>query len=199
MEILIDNGADLEVKNDDGDTPLMLAVRSEHAAVVDLLCQRGCNMHAHGFDDIDPLDYALNKRNLYLSDVLMKHERQHLNSVSSTNSEPTSGPNHLNSPTLSANAAGPTATKISNITTNDEIASTPTINNDDLSVINKNLSDKLESNSNSLNEPATTNANSNATSKPEQPLSISIAKEGGAVQDLNESQNVNDSVFHSED
>lgn len=52
----------------------MLAVRSEHAAVVDLLCKRGCNMHTHGFDNIEPIDYAINKRNLYLSDVLMKHE-----------------------------------------------------------------------------------------------------------------------------
>lgn len=82
-ELLIDNGANTEIKNDDGDTALMLAVRSEHAAVVDLLCKRGCNMHAHGFDNIDPIDYAINKRNLYLSDVLMRHERQHLNSASS--------------------------------------------------------------------------------------------------------------------
>jgi hypothetical protein len=40
-------------------------------------------MHTHGFDNIDPIDYAINKRNLYLSDVLMKHERQHFNSASS--------------------------------------------------------------------------------------------------------------------
>lgn len=87
-ELLIDNDADTEIKNDDGDTPLMLAVRSEHAAVVDLLCKRGCNMHTHGFDNIDPIDYAINKRNLFMSDVLMKHERQQLNSASSnTNNE----------------------------------------------------------------------------------------------------------------
>ncbi len=80
---MIDNGADLEVKNEDGDTPLMLAIRSEHTAIVDILCKRGCNMHTHGFDNIDPIDYAFNKRNLYLSDVLMKHERQNLNLNSS--------------------------------------------------------------------------------------------------------------------
>lgn len=82
-EVLIDNGADTEVKNEDGDTPLMLAVRSEHAHVVDLLCKRGCNIHTHGFDNIDPIDYAINKHNIILSDVLMKHERQNLNSSSS--------------------------------------------------------------------------------------------------------------------
>ena len=86
-ELLIDHGADTEIKNDDGDTPLMLAVRSEHAAVVDLLCKRGCNLHTHGFDNIDPIDYAINKRNLFLSDVLMKHERQQLNSAPSGNDD----------------------------------------------------------------------------------------------------------------
>jgi len=40
-------------------------------------------MHTHGFDNIDPIEYAMNKRNLFLSDVLMKHERQHLNSTGS--------------------------------------------------------------------------------------------------------------------
>lgn len=84
-ELLIDNGADTEVKNDDGDTPLMLAIRSEHTSVVDLLCKRGCNMHTHGFDNIDPIDYAINKRNLYMSDVLMKHERQQNNNSTSPN------------------------------------------------------------------------------------------------------------------
>jgi len=73
--ILIDNGADMEARNNDGDTALMLAVRSEHTPVVDLLCQRGCNLHTTGFDKIEPLNYALNKRNRYMSDVLMKHER----------------------------------------------------------------------------------------------------------------------------
>lgn len=68
----------MEIKNDDGDTALMLAVRSDHPAVVDVLCKHGCNMHTHGFDNIEPIDYAMNKRNLYLSDVLMKHERQNI-------------------------------------------------------------------------------------------------------------------------
>lgn len=54
----------------------MLAVRSEHASVVDLLCKRGCNMHTHGFDNVEPIEYAINKRNLYLSDILIQHERQ---------------------------------------------------------------------------------------------------------------------------
>ena len=87
VELLIDNGADLELKNEDGDTPLMLAVRSDHPSIVDSLCKRGCNTHTQGFDNIEPIDYAINKRNLFISDVLMKHERQHLNSASSSLTE----------------------------------------------------------------------------------------------------------------
>lgn len=86
---MLDHGAELEAKNEDGDTPLMLAVRSDHAEVVDALCKRGCNMHTHGFDNIEPIDYALNKRNLYVSDVLMKHERQHIH-LTQPQSSPTS-------------------------------------------------------------------------------------------------------------
>ena len=80
--MLITNGADLEAKNDDGDTPLMLAVRSEHSNLVDLLCKYGCNRHVLGFDHIDPIDYAIGKRNQYLSDVLLKHERKFSYTVS---------------------------------------------------------------------------------------------------------------------
>ena len=84
----------MEIKNDDGDTPLMLAVRSDHPAVVDVLCKHGCNMHTHGFDNIEPIDYAMNKRNLYLSDVLMKHERQH---ISNDNHQHSTNQNQNNS------------------------------------------------------------------------------------------------------
>ena len=68
VETLIENGADMERKNEDGDTALMLAVRSEHLSIVDTLCKRGCSV-SH-----DSVDYAKNKRNLYLSDMLLKHQ-----------------------------------------------------------------------------------------------------------------------------
>ena len=80
----------MELKNEDGDTPLMLAVRSNQLGVVDILCKRGCNLHTQGFDHMEPIDYAINKRNLFISDVLMKHERQHLNSTSSSVNESSS-------------------------------------------------------------------------------------------------------------
>jgi ankyrin repeat protein len=83
-EILLDANADMEIKNDDEDTPLMLAVRSEHSSVVDLLCQRGCDVHTQGFDRIQPIDYAVNKRNMYLSEMLLKHERRQSSNSSST-------------------------------------------------------------------------------------------------------------------
>lgn len=74
VETLIDNGGNMEIKNEDGDTALMLAVRSEHSAVIDALCKRGCDIHTSGFENVGPIDYAKNKKNLYLSDVLMKHD-----------------------------------------------------------------------------------------------------------------------------
>lgn len=54
----------------------MLAVRSEHSSIVDLLCRHGCNRHTIGFDKIDPIDYAISKRNQYVSDILLKHDRK---------------------------------------------------------------------------------------------------------------------------
>jgi len=84
-EVLVEFGANLEARNDDDDTPLMLAVRAEHPAVADFLCTKGCNLHVSGFDKMDPISYAMSKRNLYMSDVLIKHEsRQNLNSTSSS-------------------------------------------------------------------------------------------------------------------
>ncbi len=84
METLIDAGALTELKNEDGDTALMLAVRTEHSAVVDAMCKRGCDLHTSGFDNIKPMDYAKNKKNLYLSDMLSKHEARLLKNGSIT-------------------------------------------------------------------------------------------------------------------
>ena len=54
------------------------------------LCKRGSNMHTHGFDNVDPIEYAINKRNLYVSDVLMKHQ---LSTQMSNNGETTNNTN----------------------------------------------------------------------------------------------------------
>jgi ankyrin repeat protein len=86
----------MEKKNNDGDTPLMVAVRAEHANVVDLLCKHGCDIHTHGFDNIEPMQYAINKRNLYMSDVLMKHERQNPHVSTSPGVPPTIYENPVN-------------------------------------------------------------------------------------------------------
>jgi ankyrin repeat protein len=87
VETLIDAGANTELKNEDGDTPLMLAVRSEHSAVVDAMCKRGCDLHTPGFDNLEPIDYAKTKKNLYLSDMLSKHEARILKNNSITEHE----------------------------------------------------------------------------------------------------------------
>lgn len=43
MQILLDNGACLEVKDDDGDTPLLTAVRMEFYALATFLIGKGAN------------------------------------------------------------------------------------------------------------------------------------------------------------
>lgn len=106
----------------------MLAVRSEHTSVVDLLCKRGCNMHTHGFDNIDPVEYAINKRNLYLSEVLMKHERQF--SQTSAGSEVPSSP-LSNQSTTSPTATTTTAAAAIGSTSNQQILRKKDSLNDD--------------------------------------------------------------------
>ena len=82
----------------------MLAVRSEKTDLVDLLCKRGCNMRVQGFDHVEPIEYAINKRNLYMSDVLMKHERlSSQNSVDSTPHPPPPTPLPRPKPTFQTN------------------------------------------------------------------------------------------------
>lgn len=100
----------MEAKNDDGDTPLMLATRSNYLEVVDTLCKRGCNMHAHGFENIEPIDYALSKRNLYLTEVLMKHGGQHTTTSPTTTT--TTATTKSSSPSPSTSAAAPIMTSI---------------------------------------------------------------------------------------
>jgi ankyrin repeat protein len=87
-QILVEFNANLEARNDDDDTPMILAVRSEHSAIVDYLCSKGSDVHTVGFDKMDPISYSMNKRNLYMSDVLIKHElRQTSDSASSSFNE----------------------------------------------------------------------------------------------------------------
>lgn len=136
IDLLVDQGADMEVRNDDGDTPLMLAVRSDHPEVVDALCKRGCDMHTHGFDNIDPIDYAINKRNLILSDVLMKHERHHTASGAhnaSVNTSTTTTSSHDDS-SSSANNTSVNSPTVSTTTTQ------PIIHPHNLSTIKENIS-----------------------------------------------------------
>jgi ankyrin repeat protein len=90
---LVEFHASLEARNDDNDTPMMLAVRAEHPAIVDFLCSKGSDLHTMGYDKIDPISYAMNKRNLYMSDVLIKHEsRKNFSSTSSLSESFTHSP-----------------------------------------------------------------------------------------------------------
>jgi len=92
-ELLIESGANMDEKNDDGDTPLMLAVRSNHADVVNSLCKKGSNLKT---GNVDPLEYAMNQHNSFLSDVLIKHEGKNANQFDENNNENTTDITNLN-------------------------------------------------------------------------------------------------------
>ena len=191
----------MEIRNDDGDTPLMLAVRSDHTAVVDALCKRGCNMHTHGFDNVDPIEYAMNKRNLFLSDVLMKHERQHLNSTGSMPIDNNNNVNNSNNNNVSNNSNLPLASTISHTS-----SIKTTANNHHLTSIDEN---KIENDYQPPKLPLLDNNKRNSLTsmlhqqqeehqKLEQHKLKEQDQQQQQQQEQQQQQSPNDSVFHSD-
>ncbi|MDQ5890921.1 MAG: uncharacterized protein QG604_795 [Candidatus Dependentiae bacterium] len=54
----LDEGAAIEFRDEDGDTPLLLAAQEGHYPVVRLLVERGADIHAANEDGYSVLDYA---------------------------------------------------------------------------------------------------------------------------------------------
>ena len=70
-ELLINNGADLNVKDREGLTPLHYAVYEGHKEVVALLIAKGADVNPKNKDDETPLDWP--KRHPEIADLLRKH------------------------------------------------------------------------------------------------------------------------------
>ncbi|CAF4542101.1 unnamed protein product, partial [Rotaria magnacalcarata] len=49
VQALVTYGASVNCKNDDGDIPLILAVRGTHAEIIDYLLRAGSDIHQHGW------------------------------------------------------------------------------------------------------------------------------------------------------
>ena len=58
VELLADNGAELDLKNDDGATALIFASRHGNAEIVKLLLEKGANPELKDNEGKTALDYA---------------------------------------------------------------------------------------------------------------------------------------------
>jgi len=70
VELLIDNGADVNGKTDEGRTPLHWAAYSGHKEIAELLIGEGAEMNAKERDGRTPLNFASKKS---IKDLLRKH------------------------------------------------------------------------------------------------------------------------------
>ena len=67
VELLLNNGADIEVKTDRGETPLLKACRQGHLSITKLLLDGGANIVDYNEEDWNPLHEACSRGNYLLS------------------------------------------------------------------------------------------------------------------------------------
>ena len=73
VELLLSYNADIEAKDDDGDTPLKLAVSNNHVSTCSILLQRGSNSNRVNKDGWFPLLLASKKNNYEICELLISH------------------------------------------------------------------------------------------------------------------------------
>jgi len=71
IKYLIERGADVEAKDNNGNTPLHLAVWSNHIETAKLLIERGADLEAKNKYGQTPLDWASYKDNIELAKLLL--------------------------------------------------------------------------------------------------------------------------------
>ena len=69
---MLNRGADINVRNKYGDTPLHLAIKKEHLDTATLLINRGADINAPGAFDDTPLHVSIYKGQKGLSDLLLE-------------------------------------------------------------------------------------------------------------------------------
>lgn len=73
-KLLIDNGANINLKNADEDTPLLIAARKNLTNLVELLIKHGADVNAKDKNGNTPLIFATKKRNLSVVKDLIRKE-----------------------------------------------------------------------------------------------------------------------------
>jgi hypothetical protein len=82
LEVLINNGADINKYNRDKDTPLLLAVKDNNAQIVTRLLEEGASLKRLDADQKSPLEVAMGLDHQECIDILREHEAsQATNSV----------------------------------------------------------------------------------------------------------------------
>ena len=72
-ELLIVEGADVNVKDKNSATPLHLAAEYDHKEIAELLIANGADVNAKRSDGSTPLDWAIGRKHSETADLIRKH------------------------------------------------------------------------------------------------------------------------------
>ena len=73
VKLHLDEGSDVNAKDEDGVTPLQYAAEGGYNEIVELLIDKGANVNAKDDDGATPLDVAIQFKEFETADLLRKH------------------------------------------------------------------------------------------------------------------------------
>ena len=73
VQLLISSGADINAKNRNSETPLLISCQEDLYNVAELLLERGCETNIKNVDSYSPLLYAVENNNRKLTEMLLQY------------------------------------------------------------------------------------------------------------------------------